>query len=276
MFLKKSQGLPYFSITTGITLFYMAILVLLPLACLGIELSTISFKKFIKIILQPRVIAAYKLTFKTALYAALINLLFGTILAWVLVRYKFFGKKLIDAIVDLPFALPTAIAGISLSSLYANDGLIGQYLEDFGIKVVYTPLGIVVALVFVGLPFVVRTVEPVLQDLEREMEEAALNLGANKFECFYKVILPNIIPGMITGFALAFARGIGEYGSVIFIAGNMPKYSEIIPLIITIKLEQYDYQGASAIAFVMLLISFVLLFFINIVQRWTNRYNLSK
>jgi sulfate transport system permease protein len=276
MFQKKNQGLPYFNITTGITLFYIAILVLLPLTCLGIELSTISFKKFIKIISQPRVIAAYKLTFSAALYAALINLVFGTILAWVLVRYEFFGKKLIDAVVDLPFALPTAIAGISLSSLYAGDGLIGQYLENLGIKVVYTPLGIVVALVFVGLPFVVRTVEPVLQDLEKEMEEAALNLGASKFECFYKVILPNIIPGMITGFALAFARGIGEYGSVIFIAGNMPKYSEIIPLIITIKLEQYDYQGASAIAFVMLLISFVLLFFINIIQRWTNRYNLSK
>lgn len=218
----------------------------------------------------PRVVATYKLTFGASLLAAVINLVFGLLTAWVLVRYQFFGKKVLDALVDLPFALPTAVAGISLTAIYAPNGWLGHWLEPHGIKVAFTPLGVVVALTFIGLPFVVRTVQPVLEDFSAEAEEAAASLGANRWQTFYKIILPAIWPALLTGFSLAFARAVGEYGSVIFIAGNMPMISEITPLMIITKLEQYDYAGATAIAVVMLLISFVLLLLINLLQWWSS------
>ncbi len=228
--------------------------------------------EFWEVITAPRVVASYKLTFGASLVGALINAVFGLLTAWVLVRYKFPGKKLIDAIVDLPFALPTAVAGIALTAVYSANGWIGAWLEPLGIKVAFTPIGVIVALTFIGLPFVVRTVQPVLEDLEAETEEAAASLGANRWQTFVKIIFPAIGPALLTGFALAFARAIGEYGSVIFIAGNMPMVSEITPLIIITKLEQYDYAGATAVAVVMLVISFLLLFAINGLQWWSNRH----
>jgi sulfate transport system permease protein len=243
--------------------------VLIPLSAAFIKTATMTWEAFWSTVTAPRVLASFQLSFGAALIGALINAFFGLIVAWVLVRYRFPGKKLIDALVDLPFALPTAVAGIALTAVYSSKGWIGQYLEPNGIKVAFTPLGVVVALTFIGLPFVVRTVQPVLEDFERELEEAASSLGATRWQTFARIILPAILPALVTGFALAFARGIGEYGSVIFIAGNIPMVSEITPLIIITKLEQFDYRGATAVASVMLVISFALLLVVNGLQAWT-------
>lgn len=269
----KKHLLPGFSLSLGYTLVYLSLIVLIPLAAVFLRTTELSWQAFWAVVTTPRVVATYQLTFGASLLAAAINLLFGLLTAWVLVRYPFPGKKILDALVDLPFALPTAVAGISLTAIYAPNGWLGHWLEPHGIKVAFTPLGIVVALTFIGLPFVVRTVQPVLEDFSAEAEEAAASLGANRWQTFYKVILPAIWPALLTGFSLAFARAVGEYGSVIFIAGNMPMISEITPLMIITKLEQYDYAGATAIAVVMLLISFVLLLLINVLQWWnTNRH----
>jgi len=269
---KKPTIIPGFGLSLGFTVFYLSLIVLIPLSGLFVKTATLSFHQFWQVITSARVIASYKLTFGVALAAALVNAVFGMILSWVLVRYKFPGKRLIDAMIDLPFALPTAVAGIALTAIYTRDGWLGKYLAQLGIKVAFTPLGIIVALVFVGLPFVVRTIEPVLQEFDNEIEEAAASLGASRLQTFTKVIFPHIFPAFVTGFSLAFARGLGEYGSVIFIAGNMPMVSEIVPLLIVIKLEQYDYAGATAIALVMLLVSFSLLFAINMLQKWSSEY----
>jgi len=263
--------LPGFRLTLGYTVLYLSLIVLIPISALFFKTFTMSWEQFVTAVTSPRVLASYRLTFGASLVAALVNLVFGLLLAWVLVRYKFPGKKIVDALVDLPFALPTAVAGISLTALLAGNGWIGQYLEPMGIKLAFTPAGVVIALIFIGLPFVVRTVQPVLEDAEKELEEAATSLGATRLQIFTKVILPHITPALLTGFAMAFARAIGEYGSVIFIAGNMPMISEITPLIIIGKLEQYDYAGATAVAVVMLLVSFVLLLVINGLQAWQRR-----
>ncbi|WP_018986587.1 sulfate ABC transporter permease subunit CysT [Methylophilus methylotrophus] len=267
---KKKHLLPGFGLSLGYTLVYLSLIVLIPLAAVFIRTTELSLHEFWAVVTTPRVVATYKLTFGASLLAALINLIFGLLTAWVLVRYQFFGKKVLDALVDLPFALPTAVAGIALTAIYAPNGWLGQWLEPHGIKVAFTPLGVVVALTFISLPFVVRTVQPVLEDFSAEAEEAAASLGANRWQTFYKIILPAIWPALLTGFSLAFARAVGEYGSVIFIAGNMPMISEITPLMIITKLEQYDYAGATAIAVVMLVISFVLLLLINLLQWWSN------
>ena len=268
---SAKKVLPGFGLTLGYTLFYLSIIVLIPLSALLFKTFSLTWDQFVTAVTSPRVMASYRLTFGASLIAALVNLVFGLLLAWVLVRYKFPGKKIVDALVDLPFALPTAVAGISLTALLAGNGWIGQYLEPLGIKLAFTPAGVVIALIFVGLPFVVRTVQPVLEDFEKELEEAATSLGATRLQIFARVILPYIAPALLTGFAMAFARAIGEYGSVIFIAGNMPMISEITPLIIIGKLEQYDYAGATAVAVVMLVISFVLLLVINGLQAWQRR-----
>lgn len=265
---KKNTIIPGFSLTLGYALLYLSIIVLLPLAMIVVNTLSLSWSEFIGIITHPRAVASYKLSFGSAFIAGLINVLFGTIIAWVLIRYDFPGKKIIDGLVDLPFALPTAVAGIALTTLYAPNGWIGQF---FDFKISYTPLGIVIALTFIGLPFVVRTVQPILQNLSREVEEASASLGANRFQTLVKVILPELYPAMITGFSLAFSRALGEYGSVVFIAGNMPMKTEITPLIIMTKLEQYDYVGATAIAVVMLVGSFVALLIINFIQWRINR-----
>ncbi|WP_029512389.1 MULTISPECIES: sulfate ABC transporter permease subunit CysT [unclassified Methylophilus] len=267
---KKKHLLPGFGLSLGYTLVYLSLIVLIPLAAVFLRTTELSWHEFCAVVTTPRVVATYKLTFGASLLAAVINLVFGLLTAWVLVRYQFFGKKVLDALVDLPFALPTAVAGIALTAIYAPNGWLGQWLEPHGIKVAFTPLGVVVALTFIGLPFVVRTVQPVLEDFSAEAEEAAASLGANRWQTFYKIILPAIWPALLTGFSLAFARAVGEYGSVIFIAGNMPMISEITPLMIITKLEQYDYAGATAIAVVMLVISFVLLLLINLLQWWSN------
>ena len=267
----SKRVLPGFNITLGYTILYLSLIVLIPLSALVFKTFTLSWEQFWVAISSPRVMASYRLTFGASLIAALVNLVFGLLVAWVLVRYKFPGKKIVDALVDLPFALPTAVAGISLTALLAGNGWIGQYLEPHGIKLAFTPAGIVIALIFIGLPFVVRTVQPVLEDMERELEEAAASLGANPWQTFVRVILPSIVPALMTGFALSFARATGEYGSVIFIAGNMPMVSEITPLFIITKLEQYDYAGATAIAVVMLVVSFILLLAINLLQAWTRK-----
>ncbi len=263
--------LPGFHLSLGFTLFYLGLIVLLPLSAVFLKSFDLSWEAFWATITAPRVLAAYRLSFGAALIGASINLLFGAIVAWVLVRYEFPGKKILDALVDLPFALPTAVAGIALTTLYSPNGWLGQYLALLGIKVAFTPLGVVLALTFIGLPFVVRTVQPVLAEVEQELEEAAACLGANRLQTFAKVVFPAIFPALMTGFALAFARASGEYGSVIFIAGNMPMVSEIAPLLIVSKLEQYDYAGATALAVVMLLISFLLLLTINLLQAWSRR-----
>lgn len=270
MILRKQHNvLPGFHLSLGFTIFYLSLIVLIPLSMIFLKTMDLSWQEFWQIVTEPRVMASYRLTFGASFIAACLNAIFGLLVAWVLVRYSFFGKKLIDALVDLPFALPTAVAGIALTALYARNGWLGQYLEAWGIKVAFTPIGVVVALTFIGLPFVVRTIQPILQDLELEVEEAAASLGANRWQTFRLVIFPSIAPALLTGFALAFARGLGEYGSVVFIAGNMPMVSEIVPLLIITKLEQYDYTGATAIAVVMLVTSFVLLFIINVLQWWT-------
>ncbi|MDR7378176.1 sulfate transport system permease protein [Rhodoferax ferrireducens] len=269
---KAKRVLPGFGLTLGYTLFYLCVIVLVPLSALVFNTLNLTWDQFVTAVTGERVMASYRLTFGASLFAALVNLVFGLLVAWVLVRYNFPGKKIVDALVDLPFALPTAVAGISLTALLAGNGWIGQYLEPMGIKLAFTPAGIVIALIFIGLPFVVRTVQPVLEDAEKELEEAATSLGATRLQIFTRVILPHITPALLTGFAMAFARAIGEYGSVIFIAGNMPLVSEITPLIIVGKLEQYDYAGATAVALVMLVISFILLLLINALQAWQRRH----
>jgi sulfate transport system permease protein len=267
----KRNVLPGFGLTMGYTLLYLSLIVLVPLTALFIKSAGLSWEQFWKAVANPRVIASYKLTFGTSLIAATINAVFGFVVAWTLVRYKFPGKRLIDAMVDLPFALPTAVSGIALTAVYSKNGWLGQYLEPLGIKVAFSPLGITVALVFIGLPFVVRTLEPALTDLEREGEEASASLGASRWQTFWRVIVPTVLPALITGFALSLARAIGEYGSVVFIAGNMPMKTEITSLLIVAKLEQYDVAGATAIALVMLLASFVLLLAINAIQHYAGR-----
>ncbi len=242
---------------------------MIPLSLLFVSTLGMSWEDFVETVTSDRMMAAYRVSFGIALIAALVNAFFGLIVAWVLVRYRFPGKKLVDAMVDLPFALPTAVAGIALTAIYAPDGWLGGWFDALGIQIAFTPAGIAIALIFIGLPFVVRTVEPILQEMDPELEEAAMSLGASRWQTFYKVILPHILPALMTGFAMAFARGLGEYGSVIFIAGNIPMVSEIVPLLIVVKLEQYDYQGATAIAVVMLVISFILLFIINMLQKWS-------
>ena len=263
---KNRNVLPGFQLSLGFTLLYLSLLVLIPLSAAFFKTFTLTFDGFLAAAGSPRVMAAYKLSFGASLGAATINAVFGFIVAWVLVRYQFPGRRIIDALVDLPFALPTSVAGIALTAIYAPRGFLGSALEKFGIKVAFTPLGVLVALVFIGLPFVVRTVQPVLEELDVEKEEAAATLGAGRMSVFWKVLFPTVRPALLTGFALAFARAVGEYGSVIFIAGNIPLVSEITPLIIITKLEQYDYAGATAVAVVMLLISFALLLLINFLQ----------
>ena len=270
---KKHGVLPGFKLTLGFTILYLSLIVLIPLSATFFKAAELGWSGFFDVVTQPRVMASYRLTFGASLAGALINAFFGLIVAWVLVRYEFPFKKLIDALVDLPFALPTAVAGIALSSLYSTKGWIGSLFYQHGIKIAYTPLGVTIALTFIGLPFVVRTVQPILEDFEPELEEAAASLGASRWQTFSKVIFPAIAPALLTGFALAFARAIGEYGSVIFIAGNIPMVSEITPLLIITKLEQYDYRGANALAVSMLVVSFLILFLINAIQRWSQRRN---
>ncbi|MGH8646299.1 MAG: sulfate ABC transporter permease subunit CysT [Gammaproteobacteria bacterium] len=272
----RHSVLPGFHLALGFTVLYLSLIVLIPLAGVFFKAASLGWQGIEHALANPRVLAALKLSFGTAFIAALINTVFGLLVAWVLVRYEFPGKRLFDAMIDLPFALPTAVAGIALTALYSGHGWIGQFLEPHGIKVAYAPLGIVVALTFIGLPFVVRTVEPVLEEAEKEMEEAAASLGANRWQTVTRIIFPTVLPALLTGFALAFARGVGEYGSVIFIAGNLPLVSEIAPLLIIIKLEEYDYAGATAIAAAMLVISFVLLLFINALQSWSRRRGVRK
>jgi sulfate/thiosulfate transport system permease protein len=266
--LKRHSVLPGFDLALGFALLYLGLIVLIPLSAAFLKTFTLTWGQFLDATTTPRVMASYRLTFGASFLAALLNAVFGLVVAWVLVRYEFPAKRLVDALVDLPFALPTAVAGIALTAIYAQNGWIGQWLP---FKVSFTPLGVWVALVFIGLPFVVRTLQPVLEDLNRELEEAAATLGASRWLTFTKVIFPILMPALLTGFALAFARALGEYGSVIFIAGNMPMVSEITPLLIITKLEQYDYAGATAIAVVMLVTSFILLLVINLLQAWARK-----
>lgn len=271
--IRRYSALPGFRLALGYTLVYLSLVVLIPLAAVGSKTLTLGWDAFWAAVSTPRVVASYQLSFGASLLAAGINVVFGFVFAWVLVRYRFPGKGLVDALVDLPFALPTAVAGIALATIYAENGVVGSLLTPLGIEIAYTPNGVLLALVFIGLPFVVRTVQPVLADLEKEVEEAAAGLGASRGQTFLRVILPHVTPALLTGFAMAFARAVGEYGSVIFIAGNVPLVSEITPLMIITKLEQYDYAGATAVASVMLIISFVLLLIINGLQGWMqNRY----
>jgi sulfate/thiosulfate transport system permease protein len=269
--LRRHSELPGFDLALGLTLLYLCLIVLIPLSAAFLRTTELTWPAFVDTVTSPRVVASYKLTFGASLLAALVNAFFGLLVAWVLVRYDFFGRRIVDALVDLPFALPTAVAGITLTGLYAGNGWIGQWLEPLGIKVAFTPVGVFVAMTFIGLPFVVRTVQPILEDMASELEEAAATLGASRWQSFSKVIFPILTPALLTGFALAFARALGEYGSIIFIAGNMPMISEITPLLIITKLEQYDYAGATAIAVVMLVMSFILLLAINALQAWTRK-----
>lgn len=275
MRLKQRSILPGFGLAMGFTLLYLSLIVLIPVAALFLRTTSLSLGEFWAIVTAPRVLASYQLSFGASLIAALVNAVFGLLVAWVLVRYSFPGKRIVDALVDLPFALPTAVAGISLTSIFVKTGWIGQYLEPWGVQVAFTPLGVTVALIFIGLPFVVRTIQPVLEDLDEELEEAAASLGANRWQTFTRVLLPPLFPALLTGFALAFARALGEYGSVVFISGNMPMRTEIVPLLIITKLEQYDYAGATAIAVVMLMASFVLMLVINLLQRWSSSRHLA-
>ncbi|MCH9829051.1 MAG: sulfate ABC transporter permease subunit CysT [Gammaproteobacteria bacterium] len=267
----QRHTIPGFGLSLGFTILYLSLLILIPLAGVFMKSAELGLDEFWKIVSSARVLAALKLSFGAALAGAAINAVFGPLLAWVFVRYDFPGKRLFDAVIDLPFALPTAVAGIALTTIYAGNGWLGQYLEPLGIKVAFTPLGIVLACTFVGLPFVVRTVQPVLEDAEKDLEEAAASLGANRWQTVLRVILPTLLPALLTGFALAFARGVGEYGSIIFIAGNIPLVSEIAPLLIVIKLEEFDYAGATAVATAMLMLSLIALLAINALQAWTHR-----
>jgi len=267
----RRRVLPGFGLSLGLTLTYLSLIVLVPLSAVFLKTASLDWAAFWQAVASPRVVASYRLTFLASLAAAATNVVFGFLLAWALVRYEFPGRKLVDALVDLPFALPTAVAGIALTALYAKNGWLGGFLEPMGLKVAFTPIGVFVALVFIGLPVVVRTLQPVLEDLDTEIEEAAASLGANRWDTVWRVVVPYLYPSLLTGFALAFARAVGEYGSVIFIAGNLPMISEITPLIIITKLEQYDYAGATAVAAVMLVVSFALLLLINALQIWTER-----
>jgi sulfate transport system permease protein len=267
----RRRVLPGLGLTLGYTLFYLSLIVLIPLSALFIRTASMPWEDFWKAVTDARVVASYKLTFGASLIGALINAVFGFVVAWTLVRYRFPGHKIIDALIDLPFALPTAVSGIALTAIYAKNGWIGQWLEPLGIKAAFSPLGITIALTFIGLPFVVRTLQPALEELDGEAEEASASLGANRWQTFWRVVLPTVLPALLTGFALAFARALGEYGSVVFISGNMPMRTEITSLLIITKLEQYDYAGATAIAVVMLMASFVLLLAINALQWWTTR-----
>ncbi len=271
LLLRRHSVLPGFDLALGFTLLYLGLIVLLPLSAAFLKTATMGWPEFWAAVASPRVLASYRLTFGASLAAAAVNAVFGLVVAWVLVRYQFPGRRLVDAMVDLPFALPTAVAGIALTAIYSTQGWIGRWLTPLDIKVAFTPLGVFVALTFIGLPFVVRTLQPVLENVQHELEEAAATLGASRGQTFVRVILPTIAPALLTGFALAFARALGEYGSVIFIAGNMPMVSEITPLLIITKLEQYDYTGATAIAVVMLAMAFVLLLAINLLQAWARR-----
>ena len=269
---KRPSVLPGFGLTLGFAVAYLSIIVLLPLSALVLRPATLGLDGFLGVLTDSRVLAALRLSFGAAFIAALVNAFFGLIVAWILVRYDFPGKRIVDALVDLPFALPTAVAGIALATIYAPNGWIGSLVAPLGLKIAFTPAGVLLALIFIGLPFVVRSLQPVLQDLDKEVEEAAVSLGANRRQTFRLVILPALMPALLTGFALAFARAVGEYGSVIFIAGNMPLVSEIAPLLIVIKLEQFDYAGAAAIGVIMLAASFLILLVINLVQRWSRRH----
>ena len=269
--MKQASAIPGFGLTIGFTILYLSLIVLIPLAGVFIKSAGLGFGGFWDVVTTPRVLAALKLSFGAALIGAVINAIFGSLVAWVFVRYEFPGKRIFDAMIDLPFALPTAVAGIALTALYSGNGWIGQFLEPHGIKVAFTPLGVVVACTFIGLPFVVRTVQPVLEDAEKELEEAAASLGANRWQTITRVILPSVFPALLTGFALAFARAVGEYGSIIFIAGNLPMVSEIAPLLIIIKLEEFDYEGATAVAAAMLILSFTLLLLVNLLQAYSRR-----
>jgi sulfate/thiosulfate transport system permease protein len=264
--------IPGFGLSLGFTLMYLSVIVLVPLAAAFVKTAGMTWAEFVTAVASPRVVASYRLTFTASFAAGLVNSFFGLIVAWVLVRYSFPGKRMVDALVDLPFALPTAVAGIALTTIYSKNGWLGQWLEPHGVKVAFTELGVFVALTFIGLPFVVRTIQPVLAELEPEIEEASATLGANRWQTITRVILPELVPPLITGFALSFARALGEYGSVVFISGNMPMRTEITPLLIITKLEQYDYRGATAIAVVMLVASFALLLIINLLQKWSRRY----
>ncbi len=270
---KKFNALPGFRLTMGYTLFYLSALVLIPVAALFLKASQISWADFWRLVTDRRAIAAYELTFGAAVLAALINAVFGSLLAWVLVRYQFFGKRFIDALVDFPFALPTAVAGLTLSNLFTPQGWLGQFLVPLGIKGAYSRLAVVIALTFVGLPFVVRTLQPVLENLEREVEEAAATLGASRWRTFFTILAPTLFPTVLTGFALAFARAVGEYGSIVFVSGNIPYQTEIAPYLIVVQLEQYNYAGATAIAAVLMVISFVILALINWIEVWASRFN---
>ncbi len=269
--LRQRNVLPGFGVTMGFTLVYLSLIVLIPLATIFLKTATMTLAQFWHTVSSPRVMAAYYLSFGASLIGGLVNAAFGLLVAWTLVRYRFAGRSVVDAMVDLPFALPTSVAGITLTAVYAENGWLGRWLGPLGVRVAFTQLGVTVALIFVGLPFVVRTVQPVLLDLERELEEAAATLGANRWQTFTRVIAPTLLPAVLTGFVLAFARALGEYGSVVFISGNMPMHTEIVPLLIMTKLEQFDYAGATAIAVVMLVISFVLLLAVNLLQRWSGQ-----
>jgi sulfate/thiosulfate transport system permease protein len=268
---KQRSVLPGFGLAMGLTVLYLTLIVLIPLAAAALKATTASGAQFWASVTSPRALASYRLSFGASLIGAAINVVFGLLVAWVLVRYEFPGKRVVDALVDLPFALPTAVAGLALTAIYAKTGWVGRWLEPLGIQAVFSPLGVVIALTFIGLPFVVRTVQPVLQDLDAEMEEAAESLGAGRWQTWRRVILPMVLPAVLTGFALAFGRAVGEYGSVVFISGNMPMKTEITPLLIITKLEQYDYAGATGIAMVMLAFSFVLLLVITLLQGWSGR-----
>lgn len=274
--IKRHGIMPGFGLSLGYTMVYLSLIVLIPLSTVFLKSATLTWEQYWETVTSARVLASYRVTFVTSLIAALLNLVFGTLVAWVLVRYSFPGKRLIDGLVDLPFALPTAVAGIALTAIYSPEGWVGQYLEPLGIQVAFTPLGIIVALTFIGFPFVVRTVQPVLQDMDRQYEEAAETLGANRWQTFWRVMLPPLLPAILTGFSLAFARALGEYGSVVFISGNMPMKTEITPLLIVTKLEQFDYAGATAIASVMLIASFVMLFVINFLQWKSSKKQLTE
>lgn len=268
----QPRVLPGFRLSLGFTLAYLSLVVLIPLGAAFLKTIGMSWAEFVEAVASPRVLAAYRISFLASLAAGVVNAVFGLVVAWVLVRYSFPGKRIVDALVDLPFALPTAVAGIALSAIYANNGWVGRWFEPYGIQIAFTEMGVFIALTFIGLPFVVRTLQPVLEELEPELEEASASLGANRWQTITRVILPELFPPLITGFALAFARALGEYGSVVFISGNMPNRTEIVPLLIITKLEQYDYRGATAIAIVMLGASFTLLLIINLLQKWSRRF----
>lgn len=276
MVLKQRSILPGFGLAMGITVFYLSLIVLIPLSAAFVKTASFGWERFWDTVTDPRVVASYRLSFGGSLIGATVNAVSGLVVAWVLVRYSFPGKRIVDALVDLPFALPTAVAGISLTTIYSSRGWLGEPLEAIGVKAAYSRLGVVIALTFIGLPFVVRTVQPVLEDLDKEVEEAAASLGASRWQTFKRIIFPVVLPALLTGFALAFARAVGEYGSVIFISGNMPMRTEITPLLIVTKLEQYDYAGATAIAVVMLVVSFVLLLIINVLQWWSGQRHVAR